>query len=130
MGNVFSFPTFMPDEEQARQIDITALNTDASIDSLRKNDPFMYFSIFKPTGNHQMEAANHVAELQSGDGPSESVMVERKRRISVECDLLTATQEMLGLGGDNAEADQVMLDDNDDDNAAGVFEHLHRFEAQ
>ena len=80
--------TFRSADEKAetRNIDITRLNNDASINSLCKNNPFMYYSVFKPTGNHEMEAANHVAD---------SVMVKRKRHISVKCHVWTVMKEIM-----------------------------------
>ena len=65
--------TFRSADEKAetRDIDITRLNNDA---------------VFKPSGYHEMEAANHVAD---------SVMVERKRRISVKCHVWTVMQEIM-----------------------------------
>ena len=77
-------------------MDITTLNTEASTGALRKKDPFMYYSAFKPTGNPAREAANHVVEMQrSGNDGHPSV--ERKIRISVECDAVKVLQEMFEL---------------------------------
>ena len=88
-------------------MDITTLNTEASTGALRKKDPFMYYSAFKPTSNPAREAANHVVEMQrSGNDGHSSVMVERKTRISVKCDVLTAVQEMFELNDGGVETFQ------------------------
>lgn len=81
------------------EMDITTLNTKASTGALRKKDPFMYYSAFKPTGNPgKPRAANHAVEMQrSGNDGHPNVMVERKIRISVECDALKVLQEMFEL---------------------------------
>jgi hypothetical protein len=79
---------------KTKELDITTLNTEASTEDLLKKDPFMYYSVFKPTGSPAREAANHVTEMQRSNDGHPSMMVKRKTRISVECDVLTALQEM------------------------------------
>ena len=94
-------PTFKSQENtETRKLDVTTLNTEASVKKLLKNDAFMYYSVFKPTtGSPDREAADLVSRLQSGDGPTSSVMVDRKSRISCECDIVTTLQQMAGNDG-------------------------------
>jgi hypothetical protein len=124
-------PTFRSEEDNvARELDITTL-TESAADSLRINDPFMYYSIFKPTGNHVGEVSNLLSMLESNESErqSASVMVSRKTRISVECDFCTALLELMQEtpaidDGDN-EYQHLSMIGNDDE-----FDDVHLSEQQ
>jgi hypothetical protein len=68
--------------EERREIDITSL-TDDEINLLREEDPFLFYSIFRPTHNQDVGFADVAPALQNngnGGGPG-PVMVERQSRL-------------------------------------------------
>ncbi|KAL7475583.1 hypothetical protein ACHAW6_001495 [Cyclotella cf. meneghiniana] len=114
-------PTFRSEEDNIeRELDITTL-TESSADSLRINDPFMYYSIFKPTGNHAGEVSNLLSMLESNESErrSANVMVTRKTRISVECDFCSALLELMEdtptIDGRDSENQHLRMIGNDDE---------------
>jgi hypothetical protein len=103
------FATFKGEETtEARVIDVSTL-TAADIKALLTSDPFMYYSIFKPTiANHsEAELLQHVGN----EGPDAHVMVARQTRLSVECDATTVMLQMMERHGDDA---AVNHDGNDE----------------
>jgi hypothetical protein len=97
---VLSVPTIKK-EPATKKLDITTL-TAATANSLRTEDAFMYYSVFKPTGHPDTELEDLMVMLQNGDVPASTAIFERKTRISVECDALTmfTDDELQGAAGD------------------------------
>ena len=92
-NQTFSMPTFKPKcEKPPKELDITKL-TKSQISSLRKDDPFMYYSIFGPNGQVSSEVMNRANSLprdeegkESQEGSSSALMVRRRTRVSAESD--------------------------------------------
>lgn len=104
LGPVISVPTFKAKEETTtKELDVASL-TESAVRSLRNEDPFMYYSVFKPTGSHNCEDTDLVSMSQNlrKEGQISSLIISRQSCISVECDpLIAILQEMLE---DNREA--------------------------
>jgi hypothetical protein len=86
---------------ERREIDITSL-TDEQLNLLREEDPFLFYSIFRPTRNQDLGFADVAPALQDngnggGQGP---VMVERQGRLSTEVDAVTYMARTLGMVAD------------------------------
>jgi hypothetical protein len=86
---------------ERREIDITSL-TDEQLNLLHEEDPFLFYSIFRPTRNQDLGFADVALALQDnrnggGQGP---VMVERLGRLSTEVDAVTYMARMLGMVAD------------------------------
>jgi hypothetical protein len=120
----FQIPTFRNGEDgDAEELDITTLN-ESSVATLRRENPFMYFSIFDPLGNLRAPVYNAVANLlsmmqgrvdgnqdekedgnhQGREGSSDhtpSVMVRRRTAVSTEVDSVTAGIAMFENIGNN-----------------------------
>lgn len=122
----FTVPTFKDDDDEdataTRQVDVTRL-TEASINQLRRQDPFTYFSIVAPSGttlrqNVQNAVVESVAAQVQGrgadDGHQPGVMVQRHTRVSTESDHVTLFVQQGGL---NATANANAIANNDNDNA-------------
>ncbi|KAL3786685.1 hypothetical protein HJC23_002774 [Cyclotella cryptica] len=114
-------PTFQSEEDHVVvELDITTL-TESAINSLRTDDPFMYYSIFKPTGNPAREVSDLLSTLESNESEQRlaSQLVSRKSRISVEADFSTALlelmEEMPEIGGTNNEYQHLTMLGNDDE---------------
>jgi hypothetical protein len=116
---IISRPTF-PEDRPKKSIDTANLNAQ-DIESLKKSDPFLYFSI--PAVH---KAAIHSREIDlpalHADSHSNSSRVERRSRISFEChtDLLMEEfmEELSGLSNSNVKA---LDDDLDLDAILGSF---------
>jgi hypothetical protein len=98
--------------EERREIDITSL-TDEEIILLHQQDPFLFYSIFRPTHNQDLGFADVAPALQNngnGGGPG-PVMVERQSRLSTEMDAVTYMARMLGMvGHQDADDDEEMAE--------------------
>eukprot|EP00804_Cyclotella_cryptica_P030408 CCRYP_008504-RB/>CCRYP_008504-RB protein AED:0.10 eAED:0.10 QI:257/1/1/1/0/0/3/43/147 len=97
LGPAISVPTVKSKEDTStKELDITSL-TESAIESLRTDDPFMYYSVFKPTGNHGRDPdIISITQNLRKESQLSSFVVSRRSRISVECDPLTAVlQEMM-----------------------------------
>ena len=82
-SQTFTIPTFKPTKVQVKppkKVDILTLST-SQISSLRKDDPFMYYSIFRPNG--QLSSKFSGKDLQEDS----TLMVQRRTRVSTESDL-------------------------------------------
>jgi hypothetical protein len=94
----FTVPTFKDEDDEddaRREIDVTQL-TEAARNELRRQDPFMYYSIFAPDGTVLRQTVQNavveslVAHLQGGgadDGHRPSrVIVQRRTSVATESD--------------------------------------------
>eukprot|EP00804_Cyclotella_cryptica_P030404 CCRYP_008491-RA/>CCRYP_008491-RA protein AED:0.36 eAED:0.36 QI:0/-1/0/1/-1/1/1/0/125 len=73
---------------EPKTFDIKRLKTRFDVETLRRDDPFMYYSIFK----YDHDAAGVSSLLQRNSecyGSDSTVKVQRRSRISVECDHIT-----------------------------------------
>ncbi|KAK1740299.1 hypothetical protein QTG54_009249 [Skeletonema marinoi] len=99
-----SRPTF-PEDRPKKSIDTANLNT-KDIESLKKSDPFLYFSI---PAVHKAAIHSRQIDLPALHADSHSCRVERRSRISFEChtDLLMEEfmEELSGLSNLNGALD-------------------------
>ena len=94
-GVVFEVPTASRSGGEERVVEFDTLDlTESSMDLLRQNDPFMYYSIFSP--NHypiDSQTEFHLFLLYRryatnvNEAPPERI--QRQSRISAECDAVT-----------------------------------------
>ena len=98
----FYFPTFKPEPEQTKRLDVKTLKRRSDIESLRKVDPFMYYSIFE-YGHDEARISSLLQENASGTGASKEV--KRRTRLSVERDVIVEMFTMMNeLEGTNCSA--------------------------
>jgi hypothetical protein len=127
--DVIEVPTFRPDQgTQAFEVDIMSLlasETDA--ETLRIEDPFLYHSIFTPSGNLTKEAVNAaMAQIVTGSLTSR-ITVVRHRCIATECDaamFYTPNPRMPVRNDENQlmfDEDNEDGDDNEDFDVAQLF---------
>jgi hypothetical protein len=105
-GMTFTINTFRPEVEgqSTMEIDISSL-TESQINALRREDPFLYYSIVKPTSNPNRSVATAVQGAVN-QGRGNVVVVQRQRRISVEVDDVTAGCQFLeALAAEAEDAD-------------------------
>lgn len=84
-------PTFADPQEPRIEVNLATLASDAtSIDSLRVGDPFLYHTIFAPTGNLSRETVSGIVsnarEHEGDETNTTTVSVKRRKRISTEVD--------------------------------------------
>ena len=90
-GIVFEVPTTSRSERAEREIDFNIMEvTESSMDALRFDDPFMYYSIFSPTAyplNWPTQFHFYLVQWRFADvDQAISVRVQRQGCISPECD--------------------------------------------
>ncbi|KAL3793819.1 hypothetical protein HJC23_006179 [Cyclotella cryptica] len=90
-------PTFSSEPRKTKQIDVSKL-TEGDIQSLQKDDPFMYYSI---PGISEAELLretvdySNLSSLIQGDGSCSGV-VSRRSRLSTECDYAVLFKDLMG----------------------------------
>jgi hypothetical protein len=127
----FTVPTFKNEDDEddsrsRREIDVTQL-TEAARNELRRQDLFMYYSIFAPDGTVLRQTVRNavveslVAHVQGGganDGHRPSaVIVERRTSVSTESDGFTEMVRAFGNNDNNANAQNNGEDAEDEKEA-------------
>jgi hypothetical protein len=125
----FIVPTFKDEDDEddtRREIDVTQL-TEAARNELRRQDPFMYYSIFAPDGTVLRQTVRNavveslVAHVQGGgadDGHRPSaVIVQRRTSVSTESDGFTEMVRAFGNNDNNANAQNNGEDAEDEKEA-------------
>ena len=115
----FTFNTFRgEDADSQREIDVTALTAE-ELNAIRTSDPFMYYSILQPTRGPPRDISAALATVQASQGQTNTV--QRRRRISVETDAVTALGWTFVAGSSQPQCSQAggvsaNEEDGDEDN--------------
>lgn len=113
VNEVITVPTFKPSSHKPKmELNVHTLS-EASIDSLRCKDPFMYYSLF--TASDAISKSKIVSAFKNSiEQGATSLQVERRSCVSAECDAVTflarCPQELISENNSTHEA----ADEEDD----------------
>ena len=113
----FTLPTFRPNREGPVEVNVTELVVDeSSANALRREDPFLYHSVFAPTNNLSrgvMAAASDTRSSRRNDSGDVTVTISRRTSVSTEVDAVTAIAQM--LENDSAENDSILAEQDNEE---------------
>jgi hypothetical protein len=112
----FIVPTFKDEDDEdetRREIDVTQL-TEAARNELRRQDPFMYYSIVAPDGTVLRQTVRNavveslVAHMQGGGADNghrpSAVIVQRRTSVATESDGFTEMVREFGVNNNDSNA--------------------------